>query len=74
MQSSDNHKAKGVVESLRATLALLAFGLGTLAFLITIDHPEWFHIRPATGTAVAMSHAANATAITDGTAGNTQMP
>lgn len=74
MNSSNSRSAKGVVESLRATLALLAFGLGTLAFLITIDHPEWFHIRPATGTAVAMSHAAEVANETKAATGNAQRP
>lgn len=37
--------------------ALLLFGIATLAFLIVIDREEWFHIKPATGTAAAMSHA-----------------
>ncbi|WP_010545712.1 hypothetical protein [Sphingomonas elodea] len=45
-------------ERLRSSIALLLFGLGTLAFLIAIDRPEWFHLRPASGTAAAMSHAA----------------
>jgi hypothetical protein len=45
-------------ERLRSSIALLLFGLGTLAFLIAIDRPEWFHLRPASGAAEAMSHAA----------------
>lgn len=48
------------MERLRSSIALLLFGLGTLAFLIAIDRPEWFHLRPASGTAAAMSHAAAA--------------
>ena len=59
MQPSNKGNGRNIGESVRSTLMLLAFGLGTLAFLISIDHPEWFHIRPATGTAVAMSHAAS---------------
>ncbi|WP_333571039.1 hypothetical protein [Sphingomonas sp.] len=46
------------MERLRSSVALLLFGLGTLAFLIAIDRPEWFHLRPGSGTAAAMSHAA----------------
>ncbi|WP_084583365.1 hypothetical protein [Sphingomonas azotifigens] len=45
-------------ERLRSSIALLLFGLGTLAFLIAIDRPEWFHLRPASGSAAAMSQAA----------------
>ncbi len=45
-------------ERLRSAIALLMFGLGTLAFLIAIDRPEWFHLRPASAAAEAMSQAA----------------
>lgn len=45
-------------ERLRSSIALLLFGLGTLAFLIAIDRPEWFHLHPASAAAEAMSHAA----------------
>jgi hypothetical protein len=48
------------MERLRSSIALLLFGVGTLAFLIAIDRPEWFHLRPASGTAEAMSQAATA--------------
>jgi hypothetical protein len=39
-------------------LALLAFGLCILAFLTVIDRPGWFHLRPASGTAAALTLAA----------------
>lgn len=42
---------------LRGTMGLLSVGLAVLAFLVAIDRPEWFHIRPATGTSIALSHA-----------------
>lgn len=45
--------------ALRGRLLLVAFGLGILAFLVAIDRPEWFHIRPASGGAAAMSLGAN---------------
>ena len=45
-------------ESLWASLFLLCFGLGVLAFLTTIGRGDWFELRPATGTAVAMAKAA----------------
>lgn len=48
---------RGLIESARASLLMLAFGLSVLAFLIAIDRPEWFHLRPATGTAAAMANA-----------------
>jgi hypothetical protein len=36
-------------------LIILGFGLAVLGFLVSIDHPEWFRVRPVTGSAVAMS-------------------
>ncbi|WP_206243372.1 hypothetical protein [Novosphingobium terrae] len=42
---------------LKGTMALLGVGLAILAFLVAIDRPQWFHIRPATGTSLALSHA-----------------
>ncbi|WP_267393413.1 MULTISPECIES: hypothetical protein [unclassified Sphingomonas] len=39
-------------------VGLLAFGLCILAFLTAIDRPEWFHLRPASGTAAALTLAA----------------
>lgn len=44
-------------ESLRGSLLWLCFGLSILAFLIATGHPEWFVLRPVSGTAAAMSHA-----------------
>ncbi len=35
------------------------FGLTVLAFLTAIDRPEWFHLKPATGTAAAMVYASD---------------
>lgn len=52
---------RGLIESARASLLMLAFGLSVLAFLIAIDRPEWFHLRPATGTAAAMANASTNT-------------
>lgn len=40
-------------------VALLMFGLTVLAFLTAIDRPEWFHLKPATGTAAAMVYASD---------------
>jgi hypothetical protein len=40
-------------------VALLVFGLSILAFLTAIDRPEWFHLKPATGTAAAMVYASD---------------
>lgn len=47
-------------ERLRGSVALLLFGLATLAFLVVIDRPQWFELHPATNTAAAMAHAAEA--------------
>ena len=42
-------------ESLVGNLLLLLFGCGVLAFLVAVDRAEWFSIRPATGTSIAMA-------------------
>lgn len=47
------------INPLWGRLALLAFGLAVLAFLTAIDRPEWFHLKPATGTAAAMVYASD---------------
>ena len=56
MQPSDDDRgtAEGIPQSLRASLMMLTFGLVILAYLVAIDHPEWFHIRPVSGAAAAM--------------------
>ncbi len=61
MQSNDDIAQRDTSETelnpLWGRLALLVFGLTVLAFLTAIDRPEWFHVRPATGTAAAMANA-----------------
>jgi len=52
-----NHASHEASARLKGTMALLGVGLAILAFLVAIDRPQWFHIRPATGTSLAMSHA-----------------
>lgn len=42
-------------ESLTGNLLLLLFGCGVLAFLVSVDRLDWFSIRPATGTSIAMA-------------------
>jgi len=45
-------------QSARASLILLAFGLAVLAFLVVIDRPHWFSIKPVSGAAAAMASSA----------------
>lgn len=40
-----------------ASVLLLSFGLGVLLFLVAIERVNWFHLRPASGVAAAMSYA-----------------
>jgi len=42
-------------ESLVGNGLLLLFGCGVLAFLVSVDRLDWFSIRPATGTSIAMA-------------------
>jgi hypothetical protein len=59
MRQFDKQDSKTVIETVRSSLMLLSFGLGILAFLIAIDRPEWFNLRPVSGTAAAMSNASD---------------
>lgn len=45
--------------SMRSNIAMLVFGLMTLFYLVAIDHEEWFHMRPISGVAMALSHASD---------------
>ncbi len=42
-------------ESFISNGLLFLFGCGVLAFLVTVDRVDWFSIRPATGTSIAMA-------------------
>ena len=63
MQTNDDRSNTGhddqPLNPLWGRLALLMFGLTVLAFLTAIDRPEWFHLKPATGTAAAMVYASD---------------
>lgn len=52
-----SHKSQNARQSFWASLMLLCFGLGVLAFLVTIERVNWFQIKPASGTAAAMAKA-----------------
>jgi len=60
MHSSNNRDRYAVLETWGGSWKFLAFGLAILAYLIAIEHPHWFVLRPATGTAIAMASAAEA--------------
>jgi hypothetical protein len=57
MQNELKPDANHVRETMIGRLLLLAFGLGVLSFLVAIDRTEWFSLRPATGTSIAMAAA-----------------
>ncbi|MFC3213512.1 MULTISPECIES: hypothetical protein [Novosphingobium] len=44
-------------ESLIGNGLLFLFGCGVLGFLVAVDRVDWFSIRPATGSSVAMARA-----------------
>jgi hypothetical protein len=58
MDHRSNPEPGDMLSTVRASFLMLMFGLGILTFLVAIDRPEWFHIRPASGTAAAMANAA----------------
>lgn len=65
MNQSDNKDRRTMIEKAAGSLMLLCFGLGSLAFLIAIDRAEWFAVRPASGTAMAMAQASDRYAAND---------
>lgn len=52
-------QSEGLFQSVRGSLMLLSFGLTVLAFLIAIEHPEWFrrHVPHAVSASMAKSAA-----------------
>lgn len=50
---------KGLGERVLGSLMLLSFGCLMLAYLVAIDHVDWFTLRPVSGTAAAMSNASH---------------
>ena len=59
MNQSDNQDRRTSIGKAAASLLLLSFGLGCLAFLIAIDRADWFALRPASGAALAMASASD---------------
>ncbi len=60
MQHDDGNRGDKSAHPVWGPIGLLGFGLFVLAFLIAIDRPHWFSIRPVSGTAAAMSLAGKA--------------
>ena len=58
MPDDKNTDSKRRRETLVGCSLLLLFGLAVLSFLIAVDRADWFAIRPATGTSIALSNAA----------------
>ncbi len=55
-QCDDNNPPSS--DSPTTTLLVFGFVLVILLYLVAIDRPDWFHIRPFSGGAMAMSNAA----------------
>ena len=62
MQPFDKRDRHALLETWRGSWKFLLFGVAVLAYLVAIERPQWFVLRPATGTAVAMARAADAPA------------
>ena len=56
---ANNDPNQSVLYRARAALTALVFGLAVLAFLVAIDRPHWFKLKPISGTAAAMAYAAD---------------
>jgi len=48
-------------DEFRGRFELVAFCLALLVFMIAIGRPEWFELRPASGSSLALYHAAQTT-------------
>lgn len=53
MRDDKDSKAERL-HSLLSSLAFFCFGVALLIFLVAIDRPHWFSLRPASGVAQAM--------------------
>lgn len=51
----DDDRWTSYPHSLKSSLVVFCFGIGLLAFLIAIDRPHWFRLRPMMGVAQAMA-------------------
>ena len=61
--SDNEYQKQKSIDALKCSLAVLCFGIGLLAFLVAIDRPHWFSMRPMAGVAKAMSLAGDADAV-----------
>lgn len=57
MAREKNRSSGSSDEPVWSSLFFLGFGLTLLLFLVAIEHQNWFTLKPATGTAAAMSYA-----------------
>lgn len=58
MTQPPDDKRSEAIQAARTSLILLMFGLTVLAFLVAIDRPHWFSIKPGSGVAAAMASVA----------------
>lgn len=58
-QTPRNEADEALSASARSNIAMLIFGFLTLCFLVAIDHEEWFHLRPISAGAIAVSNASD---------------
>lgn len=72
MHDMERLEKKRMIEVFTGRALLLLFGLGVLGFLVSVDRAEWFSIRPATGTSIAMANASDAGA--DGISKESALP
>ena len=56
--SASKKDEPGFVDRAIGSIVVLAIGVGSLAFLVAIDRPHWFELRPVSGAAAAMAAAA----------------
>ena len=59
MRNGDENSNRWAIESLQTSLLGVCFGLFILLFLIAVDRPHWFQLKPMSGVANALSLASD---------------
>lgn len=59
MDEPKRRNVEEIKQSLLSSVFFMAFGVVLLLFLVATEHPNWFHIKPMSTAASAMTYAAD---------------
>jgi len=54
-----NYEERNPLHALWSTGFAILYGVAVLSLLVAIEHVDWVHIKPATGTAAALYNASS---------------